>query len=219
MTKIWRWFQALCVWVLDAWRVWAPIIVVFFVASLASLLPGTPYDSVRYAGLALQILGIATVVNGLRDRRLLFKRPSFVDHLATWLARRPRWDAKPQTISLSGTASIGISGSAKLSVWRGFPADAPIEARLAAMEANIETLRTEQAETSKELQEETRKRVESLDSERQSRVSALGELRAQVDTLGVGGLHLETAGLFWLIFGVVLGTAPAEIWRALSWFL
>ncbi len=219
MTKTWRWIKALCVWVLDAWRVWAPIIVVFIVAALASLLPGTPDDSVRYCGLALQILGIATVVNGLRDRRLLFKRPSLVDHLATWLARRPRWDAKPQTISLSGTASIGISGSAKLSVWRGFPPDAPVEIRLAAMEANIETLRKEQAESFKELQEETRKRVEALDSERQSRVAALTELRTQVDTLGAGGLHLETAGLFWLVVGVVLGTAPTEIWRALSCLL
>jgi len=219
MTKTWRWIQALCVWILDAWRVWAPVIVVFVVAFIASILPGTPDDSVRYAGLALQILGIATVVNGLRDRRLLFKRPSLVDHLTTWLSRRPRWDAKPQTIFLSGTASVGISGSAKLSVWRGIPPDTPIEARLAAMEANIETLRTEQAETSKELQEEVRKRVEAIDSERQSRVSALGELRTQVDTLGAGGLHLETAGLFWLVVGVVLGTAPAEIWRALRWFL
>jgi hypothetical protein len=93
--------------------------------------------------------------------------------------------------------------------------NAPIEARLSALEVNIETLKEEQAETSKELQDETRKRVEALDSERRSRESAVVELRTRVDTLGAGGLHLETAGLFWLIVGVVLGTVPVEIWSVL----
>ncbi len=219
MTELWRWIKANAAWLLDAWRVWAPIIVVVIVGALASLLPGTADDSVRYAGLALQILGIATVVHGLRDRRRLFNRPSLVDHLVTWVARRPCWGAKPQAVSLSGTATIGISGSAKLSVWRGTPPNATIEARLAALEANIETLKAEQAETAKDIQEETRKRAEALASERQSRESAVGELRTRVDTLGVGGLHLETAGLFWLIVGVVLGTAPSEIWSAIRWLL
>lgn len=216
MTELWRWIKANAAWLFAAWRVWAPIIVVVIVGALSSLLPGKADDSVRYAGLALQILGIATVVHGLRDRRRLFNRPSLIDHLVSWVDKRPIWGAKPQTVSISMTGTIGISGSAKISVWRGTPPNATIEARLDALEANIETLKTEQAETAKDLQEETRKSAEALASERQSRESTIGELQTRVDTLGVGGLHLETAGLFWLIVGVVLGTAPAEIWCALS---
>ena len=219
MTKLWRFIKANGVWLLDAWRVWASFIVVFVVAVFASMLPGTGDDHVRYSGLVLQILGIATVVHGLRDRRRLFNRPSFIDHLFAWLAKRPRWGAKPQTISFSGTEVVTVSDTAKLSVWRGVPPDAPIDARLSALESNIETLKTEQAEMSKELQDETRKRVDALDSERRSRESADVELRTRVDTLGAGGLHLETAGLLWLIVGVVLGTVPAEIWSALKWLL
>lgn len=87
------------------------------------------------------------------------------------------------------------SATAKLSVWRGLPPDAPIEARLSALEANIETLKAEQAETSKKLQEEKKKRVESLDSERRSRESADVELRTRVDTLGAGGTPSRNGGI------------------------
>jgi chromosome segregation ATPase len=102
-------------------------------------------------------------------------------------------------------------------MWRGVPADASVEARLAALEANLATLRTEQAETAKEFQEATRKTNDAVDAERRARESAVGSLRVQLEKLGAGGLHVEMMGVFWLILGVVLATVPGEIAAAFKW--
>ncbi len=102
-------------------------------------------------------------------------------------------------------------------MWRGRPPEASIETRLAVLEANIGTLRTEQAEIEKQLNEETRNRTEAIGSERLARESAVREIRTQLETFGAGSLHLEMAGLFWLVLGVVLTTASGEVAGALKW--
>jgi hypothetical protein len=81
MTKFFRWIRANLLWILDGWRVWAPLAVVFLLAATGSLLPGSPEDHARYIGVVLQLLGIGTVVHGLRDRRRLFQRPSLLSHI------------------------------------------------------------------------------------------------------------------------------------------
>jgi hypothetical protein len=213
-----RWVRALADWLVEAWRVWVPALVVIVVLIVASQLPLSLADPVlRYCGLAFQLLGILTVVSGLRDKRRLFNRPSLLDNVRRWMKRRPRWGAKPQTILVTGTGSISLSGSAKLSVWRGAPADGSVEARLDALEANLATLRTEQAETAKELQEATRKTNEAVGTERRARESAVTALRVQFEGLGAGGLHVEMMGVFWLVVGVVLATVSGEIAVALKW--
>lgn len=217
MQRVWRWIVALAHWIADAWRVWGALAVVVLVALISSQLPGSVDDRVRYCGLALQLLGIFTVVSGLRDKRRIFKRPSLLDQARCWLSRRPRWGTRSHAVSVTGAGGIGISGTAKVSVWRGTPPDATVEARLAALEANIATLRTEQAETAEELHKETRKRTEALDLERQARESAARDIGTQLETLGAGSLHLETAGLFWLVSGATLATVSTEAANALAW--
>jgi hypothetical protein len=213
-----RWVRALAHWLVEAWRVWVPALVVALVFIVVSQLPlSLAVPVLRYCGLAFQLLGILTVVSGLRDKRRLFNRPSLLDNVRRWIKRRPRWGVKPQTILVAGTGSISLSLSGKLSVWRGSPPDASVEARLDALEANLATLRTEQAETAKELQEATRKTNEAVDTERRARESAVTALRVQLEGLGAGGLHVEMMGVFWLVLGVVLATVPGEIAVALKW--
>ncbi len=213
-----RWVKALARWLAEAWRVWIPVSVVVLVLTVPSQLPLSLAEPVlRYFGLAFQLLGILTVVSGLRDKRRLFNRPSLVENIRLWIHRRPPWGAKPQTILVAGTGSISLLGSAKVSLWRGVPADASVEARLAALEANLATLRTEQAEAAKEFQEATRKTNEAVDAERRARESAVGSVRVQLDKLGAGGLHVEMIGVFWLVLGVVLATVPGEIAAVLKW--
>lgn len=213
--NLWRWIRALAHWLMEAWRVWVTVVIVVLVAIVASQLPVSVADRVRYCGLTFQLLGILTVVSGLRDKRRLFNRPSLVENIRRWLSRHPRWGAKPHTIFDAGTVSISLSDSARASVWRGAPPDASVEARLAALEANLATLRTEQAETAKEFQEATRKTNETVDLERRAWGSTVAALRVQLEGLGAGGIHVEMMGVVWLLLGVVLATVPGEIAVAL----
>lgn len=219
-TKAWQWIKAFVFLLLEARRFFPKrfLVVVLVVFIFGYLLPGTIDDRVRYCGLALQVIGISTVAWGLRARRRLFNLPSLWDNLRAYLGQCLRLGAKPQTNSFSGTGGYSLSGRGRVSSWQGVPPDASIEDRLAALEANVESLKTQQAETDKELQEETRKLIEAADSERRMRESAVIDIRRQLGTLGAGGLQLEWAGVFWLILGVVLATAPSEIAGWLKWF-
>jgi hypothetical protein len=219
-TRTWRWIRALILWLLDARRFWptwffAGVWVVFIIGSQ---LPGTDGDRMRYCGLALQLAGISTVAFVLLDRRRLFNLPSSIKNLRDWLDRCPRWAAKPQTTSIKGTGGISVGGGGKVSGWIDVPPESSIEDRLIALVANVERLKPEQDGIAKELQEESRKRIEAIDSERRIRESAVIDIRRQLGTLGAGGLQLEWAGVSWLILGVVLATAPSEIAGWLKWF-
>lgn len=211
MTKLFRWIHANLLWILRGWRVWAPLAVVVLLAATGSFLPGSPEDHARYIGVVLQLLGIGTVVHGLRDRRRLFQRPSLLGHIRAWFAGRPRLNPKPHLIHAASGHIVASGSTAKISVWHGLPPDGSLEARIEALQANLETLRKEHADTSRELRDEVRVRADQVDLERRTRETAIGDIRSRVDTLGAGGLHIESAGLFWLIIGVVLGTVPGEI--------
>lgn len=215
--KYWRWLSALIRWFLGKGHFWFPIVLVLLVIFIGSRLPGKEDDHVRYCGLILQLLGILVVVYSLGNRRRLFKRPSFIDELRRWLSRRPRLGAKPHTFSYVGTGGVRIGGSAKVFFWRGVPPGASLEDRLTTLEANVENLKTEQAETAKELQAAMEKLTEAINSERQMQESIVKELREQFNELGAGGLHIEIAGVFWLILGVVLSTIPSEVVDVARW--
>lgn len=212
-----RWSRGLGRWLMEARRVWFPLAVVALVLFAASLVPAPVADRIRYCGLVFQLLGILTVVSGLRNKRRLFNRPSFIEHARRWLTRRPRWGARPRVVGAGAMVSASASGSAKASVWRRANTDAPVDTRLAALEANLLTLREEQTETAQELRQSARRTDEALISERQARESAVTTLRSQLEGFGVGDLHLEMIGVFWLLFGVVLATISGEIATALRW--
>ena len=216
LEDLWSWLHDQARWIATASPAWGTLGVIGIVAGVASFLPGNTDDRVRYCGMTLELLGVFTVVHGLREKRRLFKRPSLFDHLKDWLGRRPRWGAKNQVIIAASAGHLSISGSARTSIWRGTAPDATLEARFAALEANVETLRSEQAELAKQLQAEAQTRNTALEAERRSRDSVVNALRSQLDTFGAGGLPLETAGLVWLILGVVLATASTEIAWAFS---
>ena len=217
LKNLWRWIRDNVRWIASASPVWGTLAVVCLVAAVTSFLPGKVDDRIRYCGMTLELLGVFTVATGLRAKRRLFKRPSFLEHFQQWLDRRPRWRATTHTVMAAGVGSLSLSGSAKISVWRGVASDATLEARVAAIEANLETLRREQAEIAKQIHVEARSRTEALDSERRARESAVSTLENQLDTLGAGGLQIEAAGLFWLVLGVVLATVSSELAWLLSW--
>ena len=180
---------------------------------VAAFLPSKLAEpALRWCGLGFQLLGIYTVVRGLQNRGTLFKR----DSVQGWVRRRPRWRPKPQVIEVAGTAYATVGASAKFSLWRGV-GDGSVEARLAALEANIETVKKEQQEGTKEVQEATRKTNEAISAERRAREAAVTALDARLEKMGAGGLHVEWMGVIWLGIGTVLATVPGEIATGLQW--
>lgn len=211
LRNLWRYIFDHFRWIAIASPVWRTLGVVALVAAITSFLPGKIDDRIRYCGMTLELLGVLSVATGLREKRRLFKRPSLLEYFQQWLGRRPRWIRESHTVYATAAGSASAFGSARVSTWRGVPPDDTLEARVAAIEANLITLRDEHANTVRQVGEEARIRAEALASERRVRESAVTAIQTQLDTFGAGGLHIETAGLFWLFLGIVLATASTEV--------
>lgn len=151
------------------------------------------------------------VMAGLRGRRIMFDRAGLLDRWRAWLARRPAWGGRSEVIGVGAAEALSAGVRARVSVWSRVSPEDSLEARVAALAANVETLKKEQAETARELREELRKQTEDMNSERRVWESAIGELRRKLETLGAGSLHIEMAGVWCFVFGVVLATVPDVI--------
>jgi len=196
-----------------------PWLLVIIIIIIASVRPDNRSDHFRYAGLFLQIIGIMTVAIRLYDRRVLFNRPSFVARVLSWFHNLLHLFEKAKTVQLSGSARVQASSSLDMMVWRGTSNGQSNEERINALVANLETLKNEQSKILSRIQSETTKRSEAIDLERNQRESADREFQKRLEKLGAGGLHIEWAGVIWLIAGIVFATIPDEISSLFKWLL
>ena len=119
---------------------------------------------------------------------------------------------------VANAAHAHASGNAKISIWRSPTAGATLEQRLLAVEANVEALRVDLSESTAQANKTLQKLNSDVQAERTERQNADREVTAKLEQLGAGGLHVEAAGLFWLVVGIVFATVPVELaslWRLL----
>ena len=173
---------------------------------------------IRYCGLGFELAGIVTVALGLEDRRRLFDRPNPFqltwDRLKQWWSKW--WRPKNHVFTPEPGEYLTTGLSAKASVWRIAPSGSSLDERVSVLESNIASLRNEEADISKAIQEETRKRGEAQASECQAREAADNTLMKKLQELGAGSLQLEWLGIVWLLLGVILATTSSEIASAIN---
>lgn len=209
--RLWQWVCAIARWIWEVWRGWGSIALIVAIVFTTMSVAKTLDDGIRFAGMILQILGVVTVAIGLRDKRQTFERPGLIQIFRTWVSRFPRYTPKPQVISVQGVASASAVGSAYGLGWHGLPKDATVDNRFAILEKNLDIVKRLALDTQKQAQEEQAKAASRLEEERCERETADRALSAKLENFGIGNLHLEVAGVFWLIVGIVLGTAPSEM--------
>jgi hypothetical protein len=173
----------------------------------------------RYSGLALEMLGVFTVVHGLRAKGRLFNKPSIRALLARALKTFPKWPGRQATIH--GSAGIALGGmkvaGGSMSVWHG-AADQSLERRVEALEKNLESLRQDHRDAVKDLREADDQLRRNFKSESADRRTSDQELRRKIEGIGAESLHIEVMGVLWIVVGVVLATASAELATLLRLF-
>jgi UDP-N-acetyl-D-mannosaminuronic acid transferase (WecB/TagA/CpsF family) len=61
------------------------------------------------------------------------------------------------------------------------------------------------------LEEETKNRVDAINSEKAARIEGDTQVRKQLEEAVIGGIHLETTGIVWLACGVILSSLSEEL--------
>jgi hypothetical protein len=185
------------------------------VALLVALGPHTSESVIRLTGLALQILGIATVAWGISETRALFGHPSLVSKARHWIGRFPLL-RRNIVMSVEGASMVAVGGKV-----RGYGTVGPgpnpnVDARLDAIEKNITSIHERISQTQKEMDEEFQKATDALKREAQSRKDEDEATRKQLEATGTGGVHISAIGASWLLVGVTLSTAAVEIAKCLN---
>jgi tetrahydromethanopterin S-methyltransferase subunit F len=208
------WFKRLAHWIAKA-RLLGLAIGVVVAAALVALRPGTTEPLVRWTGLVLQLLGIATVIIGIEQTRRLFNHPSLLSLAEAWFRQFPPF--KRKIVVGAAAASLGIAGmKARGYVTSNPPPNANLEERVASLERNVGHLNKRIDDAFQELNKTESEQKAALEREKQERVAEDTKIASKLETSGTGGLHISAIGALWLLIGVTLGTGSVEIARWLQ---
>jgi hypothetical protein len=166
----------------------------------------------RWIGLALQLLGVGTVVVNIRGTRAQFGQPSILARTATWWRQRPRFRSRLVIVPGAGSLSFS-SGRAGVDIWHDLDPNAAsvIEARLDAAEKNLIWLRDRLNENAGDTERKLQQQTNALEQEKRDRASNDDTIRTTLKTAQTGGLHVSMMGVCWLFVGIVMSTVPNEL--------
>jgi hypothetical protein len=201
--------KALWPWLVEAKYAWLSI-AVNAIALAVSLRPGTGEPLIRLTGLVLQLFGISTVILGISETRKLFGHPPFARKAKEWLHRFPLL-RRDVVIAVSGVSMSACAGKVRAFGTHGPGENPTTEARLAALEKNINALHDRISATQNETDQEFMKAADALKHEEQIRQEADAAIAGRLEATGTGGVHISLIGASWLVVGVILSTAAAEI--------
>jgi hypothetical protein len=207
------WLRAIRSWVWRSRSVWTTFHWIAFLAVISAVGFSVyrPYEqSVRYAGLGLQLLGIGMVAWGIRETRDLFGHPTFFLRARRWLSDFPPYGGRIVSVSAQATLGVAIA-RARGSVWSTAGADATVEQRLNALEKNLRSVRDDLSQCQKEIDENLLRHENAINKERESRATADGKIRNLLTTAETSGLYISAMGAFLLFLGVIMSTIPPEL--------
>lgn len=168
---------------------------------------------VRLTGLVLQVLGLGTVIWGIRKTGHLFGHPSLIDAITAWLSRFPRY--QPRILGAVGTATGVGTASMRMSVRAAVPEGAGLEKRVEVLERNLDYVRTEVGELHNELDMARNELRDAVKKETKERTEADHQLSQRLEAAQTSGLYVAATGTAWLFIGVSMSTASLELAK---WF-
>jgi hypothetical protein len=137
IARIWRQRNAYAIWLASNWIAWGSAATFGIALTYACQRPVLEHRS-RWAGLALQIIGVGLGIPALLKTRNLFGLPSPLDAARAWWAGRPKSSV---IVPFTGVGGEFKSGTVGVSEWSAMGQELGIPQRVDALESNVERLR------------------------------------------------------------------------------
>jgi hypothetical protein len=166
----------------------------------------------RWSGLALQLLGTATVAWNIHGTRTLFHLAGVFALAAQSWQRRPRFRPPPVNFSVA-TMMPEFNFSARLDTWHYADPNAAsaLEARLDAAEKNLTSTRDRLNKLEERTTQSLQQHANALEQEKLDRANDAKNVRDELKVAQAGGLHISVVGVLWLVAGVIMSTIPSEL--------
>lgn len=202
-------FRSLFPWLAEGKFVWLACGISAVALGLA-LRPGSSEPLIRWTGLVLELLGIATVVWGIAETRAFFGHTPVLTAAIKWIGRFPL-RKRNIVLAAAGIASATAFGNARGHVTHVAGSNPTVDARLDALDKNITALHDRITSTQREMDEQFSKTKGDLAVEVSSRNAEDELTRKMLETTATGGVHISAIGAAWLFVGLVLSTAAPEL--------
>jgi len=164
---------------------------------------------IRWWGMLLQVVGIASVVRELRQKRQESGVPTMFSSFTRWWSRRPGQNV---TIPITGVAAVGQAGNvSKAHGAVGITPDATVDQRLRFLEDLVGTMSNSLYNLGNELDAEKRERQRAQAAGRAERLAAEESFRKASREAVAKTLPFSMFGVIWLALGVVLSSTSVEL--------
>ena len=179
-------------------------------ALLICLRSGSSEPLIRWTGLVLQVLGIATVVWGIGETRKFFGHAPAFGAVKAWALRFPL-RRRDIVVAVSGVSMSAATGQARGHVTHVAGPTPTLQDRVDALERNVTAVHDRITSAQRESDERYNKTKEELAAETAARAAEDDRTRKMLETTATGGVYISAIGSVWLFVGVVLSTAAQEL--------
>lgn len=186
-------------WFLRAWPVLAFLPIALAHQTAHAFFPTDPVFVNKVTGTSLQIIGGVIVLHSVNTNLGLFRNQHLGGVVLGWFRSFPLF-RKSVTISASGVASIGISGSARASVRR---AANTLEEKVSELERQLEEFRTHVREDLSAVNNRIAQVHSELSSAVASNAAAVTQLSSRLEQATIGGFKQQAFGVLLATYGAV----------------
>lgn len=169
---------------------------------------------IRYAGMFLELCGLALVASGIRATRQQFGEPAVRESLKRWILRNPLRTHPVPRARLSGL-HLAVTGQPPLDpdLPLSVGPEPSLEDRIRALEVNLQHVNARLTQTERTSKEAIASLHRISNEERDKRLAADEQIYMVLRNLSVDGLKFETVGVVWLFIGIIFSSASSELSR------
>lgn len=182
-------------------------VIMVFKPQIVSL--GCREQGIRILGMILQLLGFGGVAYGLRQASNLFQKTSSINKIKEYFKRFPSPKNQTTHLRASNITSTSEVTSPRLTQTAG--PKATLEYRIGLLETQSKEQNERVGDLEGELQNAKSKLKNTIDLEKEERVSGDIETKKMMAEAAVGGIHIEWYSLLCFVIGIILASASPEI--------
>ncbi len=195
-------------WVGSLALLWANVLALVVPALLIAQWPDA--DLARRMGLTLQLIGVATVVAGIRDTRRRFNRKSWVAETWGKLVAFPNpWRRPVQAHMSARLSAVSAHGFATATATAAL--NETMQKQIDRLSGDLNALRTNIEQRHREAQTRYAALDQRITDETNETTRVVQDVRRLLTDAQTGGLNLSVFGTICIMIGTVLGTAPQEV--------
>ena len=186
-------------WLLRAWPVLSLVPIALAHATAHRFFPSDTVLINKITGTVLQMVGGLIVLYSVNTNLGLFRDKHFGHIIIDWFRSFPLF-RKPVTISVSGSASTAVSGSARISVRR---VTNTVEERIVELERQLEEFRQYVNEDIQVVNARIANVRSGLSTALAANTATLSQLSSRLELATVGGFKQQAFGVLLAVYGAI----------------